>query len=328
MSTTHVTLPGTARDSASIRSRYDDVRSLTLRLAQPLSAEDQMVQASGDASPTKWHLAHTTWFFETFLLTPHARGYRPFDERFTYLFNSYYKQLDGHPQRSVRGAFSRPTLAEIEDYRAHVDAAMQRFLDGASPEQRDLVELGLNHEQQHQELILTDIKQAFWTNPLRPAYQRLSGTENAPAQRMQWFDFAAGDYEIGHSGAGFAFDNECPRHRVCVTPFRIASRLVTNAEYMEFIADGGYARPELWLSDGWDHIRASRWRAPLYWEENAGAWQIFTLGGMRDLDLSEPVCHVSFYEADAYARWAKARLATEAEWEVAAGSVAVEGNLL
>jgi len=328
MGTTHVALPGAGRDTASVRDRYRDVRSLTLRLVQPLSAEDQMVQSSGEASPTKWHLAHTTWFFETFLLAPRARAYRPFDNRFTYLFNSYYKQLDGHPQRSVRGAFSRPSLAEIEDYRAHVDAAMQRFLDGASPEQLELTELGLNHEQQHQELIITDIKQAFWANPLRPAYQRAPDGEGAPVQRMQWFDFPAGDYEIGHAGASFAFDNEGPRHRVCVIPFRLASRVVTNGEYMEFMADGGYRRPELWLSDGWDYITAAGWRAPLYWEENAGGWQVFTLGGMRDLERNEPVCHVSYYEADAYARWAKARLATEAEWEVAAGSVAVEGNLL
>ena len=308
--------------------RYREVRGTTLALAAPLSAEDQMVQSSTETSPTKWHLAHTTWFFETFLLLPNLRGYKPFDERFTYLFNSYYKQLEGHPLRTLRGTFSRPGLREVEDYRRHVDAAMERFLGDATAEQLDLVELGLNHEQQHQELIVTDIKQAFWTNPVRPAYRERGAERRGEARAMKWVDFSGGDHEIGHAGAEFAFDNESPRHRVHLPAFRLASRLVTNAEYLEFIADGGYQRAELWLSDGWDHITANGWRAPLYWEQREGKWQVFTCAGMRALEMNEPVCHVSFYEADAYARWAGARLATEAEWEVAAATSPSEGNFL
>jgi ergothioneine biosynthesis protein EgtB len=306
---------------------YRQVRATTLQLAEPLSAEDQMVQASTECSPTKWHLAHTTWFFETFLLL-HQPGYRPFDERFTYLFNSYYKQLDGHPLRTIRGACSRPSLQQVQQYREHVDEAMERLLSNATTEQSELAELGLNHEQQHQELILTDIKQAFWTNPLRPPYRAFLVGNTADASAQDWIDFESADCEIGHAGAGFSFDNEGPRHRVFVAPFRLASRLVTNAEYLAFMRAGGYRRPELWLSDGWDHICATGWRAPMYWEQSGDDWQTFTLAGMRQLVLSEPVCHVSYYEADAYARWVGARLPSEAEWEVAAETVAVSGNLL
>jgi len=309
-------------------TRYREVRGATQTLAAPLSAEDQMVQSSTETSPTKWHLAHTTWFFETFLLLPHARGYRAFNEHFTYLFNSYYKQLDGHPLRTIRGAFSRPSQSEVEDYRRHVDAAMEKFLGHATSEQLDLVELGLNHEQQHQELIVTDIKHAFWTNPLRPAYRGRGAESRGAAPAMRWIDFPGGTYEIGHAGRDFAFDNEGPRHRVHLPAFRLASRLVTNAEYLEFMGDGGYQRAELWLSDGWDHISAAGWRAPLYWEQREGKWQAFSCAGMGALEPNEPVCHVSFYEADAYARWAGARLATEAEWEIAAVRCPVEGNLL
>jgi ergothioneine biosynthesis protein EgtB len=314
--------------SEPMSSRYREVRDATLGLAKPLSAEDQMVQSGAETSPTKWHLAHTTWFFETFLLLPSVRGYRAFNERFTYLFNSYYKQLDGHPLRTLRGAFSRPSLDEVQDYRRQVDAAMEKFIEAATPEQLELIELGLNHEQQHQELIVTDIKHAFSTNPLRPAYRGSAAASAGEAAPMRWIEFDGGEHEIGDAGAGFAFDNEGPRHRVYLHAFRLASRLVTNAEYLEFIADGGYARPELWLSDGWDHINASGWRAPLYWEQHDGKWQVFTCAGMYSLDRNEPVCHVSYYEADAYARWAGARLATEAEWEVAATTVPIAGNFL
>ncbi len=314
--------------SEGLASRYRAVRETTLALAQPLSAEDQMVQSGTETSPTKWHLAHTTWFFETFLLLPHARGYRAFNEQYTYLFNSYYKQLEGHPLRTLRGTFSRPSLSEVLEYRRHVDGAMEEFVEEASAEQRELIELGLNHEQQHQELIVTDIKHAFWMNPLRPAYREGVAASGGEAPRMRWTEFSGGDYEIGHAGPDFAFDNEEPQHRVHLPAFRLASRLVTNAEYLEFIADGGYARPELWLSDGWDQFNANSWRAPLYWEQREGKWQVFTCTGMRALEPNEPVCHVSFYEADAYARWAKARLATEAEWEIAAATVPIDGNFL
>jgi len=328
MSAARAFLPQTGPSSESLVPRYREVRALTQQLASPLSAEDQMVQSSTETSPTKWHLAHTTWFFETFLLRPHVPGYRLFDGRFPYLFNSYYKHLGGHPLRTIRGAFSRPSLAEVQDYRLHVDVAMEQFLAAASVEQLELAELGLQHEQQHQELIVTDIKHAFWMNPLRPAYRQRSAAESGSAPRLSWIDFPGGKYEIGAAGGSFAFDNEGPRHPVYIPAFRLASRPVTNAEFLEFVADGGYKRPELWLSDGWDHICAAGWRAALYWEEGAEGWQVFTCGGPRALVPAEPVCHVSYYEADAFARWAGARLASEAEWEVAAANAAVAGNFL
>ncbi len=308
-----------------LKQQYLEVRRTTEGLCARLTPEDQMVQSAMECSPTKWHQAHTTWFFETFLLTPRLPGYQAFDPAFRYLFNSYYKQLAGegqaHPNRMLRGMFSRPGLAEIVAYRAHVDEAMARLLEDLDEEAQALVELGINHEQQHQELIVTDIKHAFWINPLRPAYtDPRAGAPAphgaAPAPRA-WIACAGGLREIGHSGDGFAFDNEGPRHAVYLQPFRIASRLVTNGEYRQFIDEGGYGRSELWLSDGWDRACAEGWFAPLYWERADGGWREFTCGGMRDLLDDEPVCHVSYYEADAFARWAGARLATEQEWEIA-----------
>ena len=311
--------------------RYLEVRTQTLKLVEPLSAEDQMVQSMPDASPTKWHLAHTTWFFETFVLSPHVPGYVPFDERYKFLFNSYYKQLGTHPHRATRGAFSRPGLDEILDYRSHVDTCVQRLLEReVSDVFLQILELGVNHEQQHQELIVTDIKHAFWTNPLRPQYQPpgpIKVIESASSP-LSWITFNEDIYDVGHDGYGFAFDNELPRHRTYLKSFRVASRLVTNAEYLGFMADGGYQRPELWLSDAWDHINANGWTAPLYWEREGDAWTVFTCQGRAQLNLNEPVCHVSFYEADAFARWAGARLPTEFEWEVAANLIGVRGNLL
>lgn len=318
-----------SRLACAVGERYSDIRRQTEGLVEGLSADDQMVQSTTEASPTKWHLAHTTWFFETFILLPHVAGYKPFDPRFTFLFNSYYKQLDGHPQRSIRGTFSRPTLEEVQRYRAHVDAAMMEFVSrGTDSRVFELLELGVNHEQQHQELIVTDIKHAFWTNPLRPSYRErgLAGSGAAPA--LRWINFDEGVCEIGYTGGGFAFDNERPRHRVYLRGFRLASRLVTNAEYLEFMMSGGYRRPELWLSDGWDQACANGWRAPLYWEDGGGEWQVFTCCGMRPLDLDEPVCHVSYYEADAFARWSGARLPSEAEWEIAASEAPPGGMLL
>jgi ergothioneine biosynthesis protein EgtB len=310
--------------------RYVEARTQTLKLAELLSPEDQMVQSMPDASPTKWHLAHTTWFFETFILTPHVRDYVPFDARYKFLFNSYYKQLGGHPNRAIRGAFSRPELYEIFRYRNHVDNFVQTLCEReVSVELLQLLELGLNHEQQHQELIVTDIKHAFWTNPLQPNYQpSKSKAYESPSQPLSWIAFDEGLYETGHDGGGFAFDNELPRHRTYIKPFRFASRLVTNAEYLEFMADGGYQRAELWLSDAWDHIQSNGWTAPLYWEQKGEVWYVFTCRGRVLLNLYEPVCHVSFHEADAYARWAGARLPTEFEWEVAASSAEIRGNLL
>jgi len=310
-----------------IAGRYQTVREATTTLSAPLAAEDMAVQPMPDASPTKWHLAHTTWFFETFILkgTP---GYQPFHPQFEYLFNSYYNTLGPQWYRPHRGLLTRPTVAEILEYRAHVDAAMARLLDsGAFP--AAALELGLNHEQQHQELMLTDVKYLLSQNPLRPVYREAPRPPTAgTAPAVAWLEGVVGIHAIGHEGSAFAFDNEYPRHDELIRPFRIANRLVTNAEYLAFIADGGYRRAELWLSDGWTATRERGWDAPLYWAEQDGAWWTYTLTGFRPLEGAEPVCHVSFYEADAFARWSGARLPTEAEWEVTARDRPSAGNFV
>lgn len=311
--------------------QYREIRGQTLKLVEMLGPDDQMVQSMPDASPTKWHIAHTTWFFEEFILTQHFHRYARFDDRFSFLFNSYYKRLGGHPHRSIRGTFSRPTLDQVRLYRAYVDNAMEELLAReASAEVLRLLELGLNHEQQHQELIVTDIKHAFWTNPLQPSYRSGQMRAVAPpataATPSNWCCFDEGVYQIGHDTARFAFDNELPRHPTYLSPFCIASRLVTNEEYLEFIVDGGYTRPELWLSDAWDHVCENQWTAPLYWEQTEDGWTQFTCRGTVPLNPGEPVCHVSFYEADAFARWASARLPTEFEWEIAARSSRYSDN--
>lgn len=307
-------------DSAAqdLLTQFNDVRSLTAELAAPLSAEDQTAQSMPDTSPTKWHQAHTTWFFETFLLHPRLAGYDAFDPEFNYLFNSYYEAVGARHPRPSRGLLTRPSLDAVLDYRAHVDKAMGEFLEHSlDTATRDLVELGLNHEQQHQELLLMDVKHLFSCNPLRPAYRSLTTPAHIEARPLGWQDFDGGVAEIGYSGKGFAFDNESPRHRVFLEPFSIADRPVSCGEWLEFMADGGYDRAEFWLSDGWSMIRNEGWRAPLYWSEGPDGWEIFTLGGQRPVNLSDPVCHVSLFEADAYAHWAGARLPTEAEWEFA-----------
>ena len=310
-----------------LREQYQEVRKKSLELTQPFSAEDQMLQSMPDCSPAKWHLAHTTWFFETFILAAHIPGYQIFDQRYKHLFNSYYKQLGSHPHRGSRGLMSRPSLNEVHSYRAHVDEAMMRHLESADEATAALIELGLNHEQQHQELIVTDIKHALWSMPLRPG--RVGQLRAVtPEVDLQWINFEGGIHKVGHDGNGFAFDNEGPRHEVLLPAFRLGSLLVTNSEYMEFMNDAGYRRPELWLSDGWDAVCAQGWRSPLYWEEDGGRWFEFALSGMRDLDPASPVCHVSYYEADAYARWAGARLPREEEWEVTAAQNPSKGTLL
>jgi ergothioneine biosynthesis protein EgtB len=327
--------------SAALLRRFQQVRSTALRIAAPLSAEDAMVQSMPEASPAKWHLAHTTWFFETFILTDQLAGYRIFDPAYRLLFNSYYKTLGSHPARQQRGTFSHPSLSNVLDYRRHVDEAIERLLaHEPSPETLALAELGIHHEQQHQELILTDILHAFWSQPLRPAYFALeneaagappsvgSDGEPAAASRLRWISHPGGMVEIGAPGEGFAFDNERPRHPELLSPFRLASRLVTNAEYLGFIADRGYERPELWLSDGWDTVCREGWRAPLYWEKSEQGWNEFSLRGMNPLNPAAPVGHVSYYEADAFARWCGARLPLESEWEQAAQERAIAGNLL
>lgn len=308
--------PGPASDP--LRDRYCAIRSATEALTAPLSAEDCQIQSMPDASPTKWHLAHSSWFFETFLLAPHLAGYAAFDEVYAVLFNSYYVQVgDRHP-RPYRGLLSRPSLDEVLAYRRHVDAAMERLFDGSSEDWADLLELGLQHEQQHQELILMDIQHALAQNPLQPIYAPTAPVAPSSPAPTAWIETPGGLYEIGHDGNGFAFDNEGPRHRLWLEPFAIADRLVTAGEYRNFIDDGGYRRPELWLSDGWATVEAEGWDAPLYWRDDAGGWTTFGLRGRNPIDPGAPVLHVSYYEADAFARWAGGRLPTEAEWEVAA----------
>jgi ergothioneine biosynthesis protein EgtB len=282
-----------------------------------------------DVSPTKWHLAHTTWFFETFLLSAFDSSYKPFHPRYAYLFNSYYVQAGDRHCRDKRGSLTRPTVKEIYAYRKHVDDHMTAFLD-ANPDLFDrspesVLEIGLNHEQQHQELMLTDIKHVFSVNPLRPAYRDIDYGESGPPRRLEWIEFEEGLFEIGWKGDGFAYDNEGPRHRAYLQDFALADRLITNGEYMEFIEDGGYSHQELWLSDGWSVRESEGWEAPGYWEKADDGWQQFTLTGLRPVDPNEPVTHVSYYEADAYARWAGHRLATELEWETASESVPMDG---
>jgi ergothioneine biosynthesis protein EgtB len=305
------------------RRHYEGVRKRSLMLAESLSDEDCGAQSMSDASPVKWHLAHTTWFFETFILAQIEPGFQPFHPAFRFLFNSYYNGIgDRHP-RAKRGLLTRPSMAEVRTYRANVDARIVRLLAGQADNEElaTLIELGLQHEQQHQELILTDVKHLLAQNALYPAY---TPAPPLPAERtapLAWIDFAGGLVEIGHDGAGFCFDNELPRHRQFVQPFALAGRLVTNGEYLEFIEAGGYRDPALWLSEGWDQVGALALAHPLYWQrDDAGRWFEFTLHGLRPLELSQPAASISLYEADAYANWRGARLPTEAEWELAARS--------
>jgi len=320
-------LAATAATPTSALLRYRALRRSTEALTRSLTSEDMAAQSMPDASPTKWHLAHTTWFFETFLLIPRLAGYRPFDPKFGYLFNSYYEAVGPRQPRPARGLITRPSAADVLAYRAHVDAGMERLLAEDAGAHTDLLELGLAHEEQHQELILMDILHLFAQSPLSPAFAppRPPASDAAPGP-LTWTGFQGGLVEIGHSGDGFAFDNEGPRHRVWLEPFRLADRLVTNAEWLAFMADGGYVRPEFWLSEGWALVRAEGWNAPVYWRETSDGWRAMGLHGLRPLEPTQPVSHLSYYEADAYAAWAGARLPTEAEWEHAAASVAAQGN--
>jgi ergothioneine biosynthesis protein EgtB len=335
----------TAADSthAQVAARFSAARRRTLELCSGLTAEDMMVQSCPEASPAKWHLAHTAWFFESFVLREFLPGYRPFNADFHWLFNSYYEGFSAFPEKRLRASFSRPALDEILRYREHVDRGIERLLeagaesgDGAEAEALRRIELGVNHEEQHQELLLTDILHAFFTNPLRPVYKSGAEVESQVSESrpgapsLDFKQFEGGMREVGHQGTGFCFDNELPRHRVWLEPFSLARRLVTCAEFADFIADGGYRRPELWLSAGWDAVKRNGWRAPLYWASEDGEWSVFTLRGELPLKVlaMSPVSQVSFYEADAYARWAGHRLPTEFEWEAAAEGQPVEGNLL
>jgi ergothioneine biosynthesis protein EgtB len=349
-------LPRNVVDPVAVReelaARFREVRALTEKLCDTLVTEDYVIQPMPDCSPAKWHLAHTSWFFETFVLKPCVAGYESPHPQYDYLFNSYYNAVGARHCRPKRGLISRPTVVDTYSYRAHVDSQLLDWLANAPDGQiclvSDVLTLGLHHEQQHQELLLTDIKNVFWENPLRPAYRlpqsavssmgsgslagmsvfRPMSTAAEDANAMMWVPFDGGLVWIGHVGDGFAFDNESPRHQEYLQPFQIGSRLVTSGEYCNFIEDGGYRRPEFWLAEGWTTVQTRGWEAPLYWERHDGAWWQFTLSGMRPVDASEPVCHVSMFEAEAFAAWLGARLPTEAEWETAAASAPVDGNFV
>jgi ergothioneine biosynthesis protein EgtB len=321
-----------APERRELIERYQQVRGFTEVLCLPLKTEDYVIQSMPDCSPTKWHLAHVSWFFETFLLKPSVAEYASPNPAYAYLFNSYYNAAGDRYPRPQRGLVSRPTVEETYTYRAHVDEQVLDLLECADEQAMltiaPIVTLGLHHEQQHQELLVTDLKHMLSHNPLHPVYAEQPPSDILDPTRLQWHTFSEGVEWIGHEGPDFAFDNEEPRHREFVSSFQLASRPVTNAEYRTFMDDAGYARPELWLSMGWASVLQYGWRAPLYWEEHDGQWWEFTLSGLRPVNPAAPVSHISYFEADAYARWAGARLPTEAEWEVASTGVSVEGNFV
>ncbi len=317
---------------SGLLQEFQQVRQGSENICAPLEIEDYGIQTIADISPPKWHLAHTSWFFDTFILKPFVKTYNEFDPLFAHLFNSYYELAGTFHPRPERGLLSRPTVKEIYAYRKHINNAMQDLLDNRQHPDFDAIQLrtiiGLHHEQQHQELLLTDIKHIFAYNPLKPVYRELITPTTTSVKDIEWLEQPGGIYDIGVNFSDlFAYDNETPRHKQYVQPFRIASRLITNAEYLMFMQDKGYQRPEFWLSDGWKTVKDNNWRHPLYWEKRAGDWYEMTLGGLRQLDLQAPVSHVSLYEAAAYASWANKRLPTEAEWEVVASSLPVDGNL-
>jgi ergothioneine biosynthesis protein EgtB len=325
--------PNNARSSAArsaLERQYGNVRAASVVLATPLSDADATVQSMPDASPAKWHLAHTSWFFEAMVLAPNSSGYRVFDERFNYLFNSYYESVGARQPRPLRGLLTRPTLGDVLAYREHVDSAMAELFKRAPSENiLKIIELGCHHEQQHQELLLTDILHLFAQNPLRPAYKDSVplAVELREQAKPTYKGFPGGLFDLGNGGSRFAFDCEGPRHSVWIDPYRLADRLVTNGEWAEFMSDGGYRNPLLWLSDGWATVRDEGWNAPLYWETRDGEFWTMTLRGAQPVDLDAPVTHVSYFEADAFATWSERRLPTEAEWEVAAQTLPVTGNL-
>ncbi|MFZ0454733.1 MAG: ergothioneine biosynthesis protein EgtB [Ignavibacteriaceae bacterium] len=316
----------------NLLNRFKTVRNFSMEICKPLITEDYVIQSMPDVSPTKWHLSHTSWFFETFVLKDASSNYKSLHPQYAYLFNSYYIQAGERFERPKRGLLSRPSVKEVFQYREYVDQNIISFLEGSDEETfrklAQVVEIGLHHEQQHQELMLTDIKHAFSINPLHPVYVEKEDNHIEKISSIRWISFENGIYKIGHSGKGFSYDNETPQHNEYVETFSLASRLITNAEYLKFIEDGGYSKPELWLSDGAAAVEKEKWIAPLYWENIEGEWWNFKLTGFKKVNPDEPVCHVSLYEADAFARWAGARLPTEAEWEVAASDSDVKGNFV
>lgn len=323
--------PETAPPTKSeLAQRYQLVRRFSEKLCETLEPEDYVIQTMPETSPAKWHLAHTTWFFETFLLKQFFPEYQSAHPEYAFLFNSYYNAVGPFYSRPHRGLLSRPTVKEAFRFREDVDILVTDLIESADEQLlaklEPILTLGLNHEQQHQELILTDIKHVFWLNPLRPVFRKQEKAKTLPVAAIEWINFNEGLYWVGHEGSGFSFDNEGPSHPAFVPSFSLASRLVTNAEYLAFIEDGGYRRAELWLSLGWNTVKERSWDSPLYWEKRDGKWFTMTLAGMTPLIADEPVCHVSLFEADAYARWAGARLATEEEWEVASSDLPLEGN--
>jgi ergothioneine biosynthesis protein EgtB len=313
-----------------LQTRFNEIRAQSEDLARGLMPEDQTVQSMPDCSPTKWHLAHVSWFFETFLLAPHLKGYETAHPQFSFLFNSYYEAAGPRHNRFERGLITRPTTSEVAAYRMHVTGAMNDLIHGADDglwqKIEPVVDIGNHHEQQHQELILMDILNLFAANPLRPAYRPWKPQEARAVSPLSFADYRGGVFEIGHRGDGFSYDNEAPRHEILLRPFRLASRCVTNAEWVSFIEDGGYQRPDLWLADGWARVKSGEFAAPLYWEKTDGGWEAMTLSGQHRIDPDAPVVHVSYYEADAYARWAGKRLPSEAEWEIAAQDLPIAGN--
>ena len=316
--------------AAALGPRLFATRRRSLALAKPLSDEDQTVQAMDDASPAKWHLAHTTWFFEAFLFSRYDRDYKPFNADFAYCFNSYYEGKGARHPRPSRGLLTRPGAGEVRAYRAYVDEALERLLEagGVDGKALDIIELGINHEQQHQELLLTDILFLFASQPLKPAYTQAAISAAAASHEASYIGFDGGIVEIGHAGKSFCYDNEGPRHEVLLHPFKLADRCVTTGEWLEFMDDGGYEHHAHWLADGWTTVQREGWRAPLYWENQDGEWRQMTLSGMRPIDPAAPVAHVSYFEADAFARWAGKRLPTEFEWELASQGAALEGCAL
>ena len=311
---------------------YKQVRAFSEKLCEPLETEDYVIQTMPDVSPTKWHLAHTSWFFEAFILNKATESYKSINPLYAYLFNSYYIQMGERWYRPNRGILSRPTVKEIFEYRKHVDNHMLHLIENCNEktfaEFAPVIEIGLNHEQQHQELLLTDIKHVLSHNPLRPVYSHKTKENNSLIQKTNWIEFEGGISEIGYTGNSFAYDNETPKHKEFLNPFKIANRLVTNEEYIEFIEDGGYEDAIHWLSDGWATVEQEKWKTPLYWEKKDGKWWNFTLNGFGEVRFDDPVCHVSLYEADAFASWKDARLPTEAEWEVAAADLPYLGNFV